>query len=436
MNFLMILYNILWAIFLVGGAPVIILALRFKPKRRRTFLQRLGLTPLPRGIRQARQHRHPRIWVHALSVGEVISAVPLVRGLKQRFSDHQLVFSASTQTGFAIAQKQLSPTVDHLIYFPYDLWFSVRSRIQAIQPEFVVMVETDIWPNFLFELKKRDIPLILTNARLSSRSFAGYRRFSRFFAPVFGCFSRIGVQTDTDQDRFAGLGVLPARIKVTGNLKFDQPVEPMPESRQERMRQYLGIQAKQPVIVAGSTHPGEEARLVDLYLRLKTVFTDLVLILVPRDPERAASISALLANWELSVRFWSEGEPPAAAPSPDIVIVDRIGVLRRLYAIAHIAFVGGSLVTRGGHNPLEPAAYGKPVLFGPDMSNFAGIAALLTESGGAIQVPHTEALYRDLIRLLKAPESARKMGEAGLAVFYQNQGAVANSLAVIQQALG
>lgn len=436
MNFMMILYNILWAFFLVLGAPIIILALIFQPKRRQTFLQRLGLAPLPRGLRQARQNRHPMIWVHALSVGEVISAVPLVKVLKQRFSDHQLLFSASTRTGFAIARKQLSPTVDHLIYFPYDLWFSVRSRIQAIQPEFVVMVETDIWPNFLFELKKQNIPVILTNARLSPKSFAGYRRFSRFFAPVFGCFSRIGVQTDADRERFAALGVLPGRIEVTGNLKFDQPVEPMPESRRDRLRQYLGIQAKQPVIVAGSTHPGEETRLVDLYLRLKTVFTDLVLILVPRDPERAASISALLANWDLSVRFWSEGEKTAATRPPDIGIVDQIGVLRRLYAIAHIAFVGGSLVTRGGHNPLEPAAYGKPVLFGPDMSNFAGIAALLTESGGAIQLSHTEDLYRELIRLLKEPESARKMGEAGLAVFYQNQGAVASSLAAIERARG
>ncbi len=457
---MILLYNILIFIALIVGFPLILPMIIFSEKRRKTVLHRLTL------IFDHNPSALNPIWIHALSVGEVLSAVPLVHAMNARVGKNRVVFSASTYTGFTMAEKLFRNHAEMIFYFPYDIPFCVRRAIQRINPLLMVMVETDIWPNFLFAMKASGIPVMLVNARLSDRSYTGYRRFSFFTRQIFAKFSKVCAQTEEDARRFADLGVSAENILVSGNIKFDQPDISSSDQEIAALRHLLNPDNTRKVIVAGSTHEGEEAILAESILKLKQEFKDLLLIIAPRDPNRAQTVRSILpcSSRMLSDIDTKSPNPPVPFPEReggdiistplsfqgrgrgrgalianryeqtgtsgdiDAVIVDRIGILRKLYALADIAFVGGSLMNFGGHNPIEPAAFAKPVLFGPDMSSFKEISRIFLERGGAIEVQNAQSLYAAIRDLLSDRKKAENIGCRAAEIFSANKGAVKKTM--------
>ncbi len=429
---MILLYNMLLVIGITIGLPLIIPLVLTSDKRRKTILHRLGISPLPKAISQNRLQKgnNRPIWIHALSVGEVVSAVPLIKKIKSCFKHQDIVFSASTKTGFEIANNLLKGNVDSIFFFPYDLLVSVKHIAAKVEPAIVIIVESDIWPNFMFEMKRRNVPVILVNARLSKKSYFGYKRFLFFSKRLFLSFSKICVQSSEDAHRFSLLGIPPGRITITGNIKFDQQYDFAGRKELNKLRQSLLVKPSQQILLAGSTHSGEEAILLDAFSRLKKKYLDLILIIVPRNPDRAASVCRICKSAGFFAVTMSDLEEKK--PEPDVIVVDRIGILKMLYAIADIAFVGGSLVKCGGHNPLEPAAFSRPIIFGTDMSDFADISDMLVESGGAISVNDAEGIYNIVLELLTDNQKAGEMGSMAFKVFNANKGAVKKTLNVIK----
>ncbi len=428
------LYNILFFIVMTLGFPLIIPMVLISEKRRKTVLQRLGIARLPRELTRKRHDtsEKKRVWIHALSVGEVISAIPLVKGLRERSNTGDIVFSVSTKTGFDIAKQYLTDAVHSIFYFPYDLTFSVKHIIQRIDPAVVVIVETDIWPNFLFEMKKRQVPVILVNARLSKKSFIGYKRLGLFSKQVFSKFFHICTQSLKDAGRFQELGVPFDRITKTGNVKFDGTHQIQGSQETDSLRQSMHIQNARKVFLAGSTHPGEESMLLDAFSRIIHHEGDLLLIVAPRNPERAGSVSRMFNSAGFSVGLMKELKKIPSGKRLDVIIIDTIGLLKKLYAIADIAFIGGSLVNCGGHNPLEPAAFSKPIIFGHDMSDFRDISRMLLDAGGAVRVKDAKDLYNALVSLMENDKRALEMGKNALGVLTANKGAVEKTIKVIK----
>ena len=403
-------------------------------KRRKTVLQRLGIARLPRELTRSRSDtsKEKRVWIHALSVGEVLSSVPLVNRLKECSISGDIVFSASTKTGFDIANQYLTDSVHSIFYFPYDLTFSIKHIVQIVDPTVMVIVETDIWPNFLFEMKKHQVPVILVNARLSKKSFIGYKRLGLFTKQVFLKFFHIGAQSSEDAGRFQELGVPFHRITVTGNVKFDVDHQIQGSQETDSLRQSMHVQNTRKVFLAGSTHPGEESILLDVFSRIKHHGHDLLLIVAPRNPERAGSVFRIFDSAGFSVELMKELNKISYDKKLDVIIIDTIGLLKKLYAIADIAFIGGSLVDCGGHNPLEPAVFSKPIIFGHDMSDFIDISKMLLDAGGAVRVHDAKDLYTTLVSLMENEKRALEMGKNALGVLTANKGAVEKTIKVIK----
>lgn len=419
---------------IVLGFPLIILLILVSDKRRKTVLQRLGIKRLPESIRENRVDgpENRPVWVHALSVGEVLSSIELVKGLRAGLKRRNIVFSVSTKTGFEIASKLLKEHVDSIFYFPYDFLVSVKYIARQVDPGLVLIVESDIWPNFLSEMEKREVPVILVNARLSEKSFSGYGKIPFFSKKLLSFFTKICVQSNEDALRFNLLGVPSNKIITTGNIKFDQEYDLISEMEIEKLKQIMHIKPYQKILLAGSTHKGEEEIVCDAVAKVKKRFPNLFLIITPRDPERAESVCRICKAAGLFAVTMSDIENIEPDAEIDAIIVDKIGVLRRLYALADIAFIGGSLVKSGGHNPLEPAAYSKPVMFGRDMSDFRDIAYLLVESGGAVRVEDAESIYTVVSKLLADDRKVGEMGNRALKVFNANKGAVEKTLSAVE----
>lgn len=406
-------------------------------KRRSTCLHRLGVTQASSGIENVglRTCEGKAIWVHALSVGETRLAVPLVKGLRHRFGGRPILFSVSTQTGFVVAKGLLNNLVDDLLFFPYDVPWSINRVADRIDPVVVLILESDIWPNFLSAMAYRRIPAILCNGRVSDRSLSRYRRLPFISKLLFSYFATICTQTEGDARRFAQLGVHPCKLRVTGNLKFDQDVVPASRGDEKERKRALKLPPNAAVFLAGSTHRGEETVLIDAFIRLVKEYPDLRLIIAPRDPARAGAVEGIARTKGLSSLSMTAIDEMAAAGSWDVMIVDTIGVLNRIYALADIAFVGGSLVAEGGHNPLEPAAFSKPVLFGPDMSDFRDISQMLLHAGGAIRVENADDIYQNIGSLMSDAEKMQGMGNNAFRLFSENKGAVGKTLAVVADCL-
>lgn len=429
---MVILYNIILMTGAVLGFPFLLVFLLLSPKRRKTVWQRLGLTPITIEMRS-----HGPIWIHALSVGEVIAVLPLLNKVKMVYAEYSIVLSVSTLKGYEVATQRIGDRVEAIVYYPYDFFFSVKRLISKISPSLVLIVETDIWPNFLFEMKRRNIPVILVNARFSDKSLAGYLRLLFFMKPVFQCFTKICAQTQADIQRFTRLGISRENITWTGNIKFEQMQESATVQEVNEIRYELNLEPNDRVFLAGSTHLGEEAIILEAYLQMISEWSNLNLIIAPRDPERAPRIrkdfekAGLLAICKAELEAVTD-----RTRKRSVIVVDTIGVLSRLYALADVAFVGGSLVNSGGHNPLEPAAYGKPILFGPDMSDFKDISKNLLAAKGAIQVRDSDSIYRSVMSLLKDHKAAEQMGRNAYEVLRSNRGAVENTLRVIKDVTG
>jgi len=430
-------YNFLMLAGMIIGFPIILPFLVTSRKRRKTVLQRLsfaGNTAV--AGKTLANSRHRTIWVHALSLGEVISAIPLVLEIDKRFGKKNIIFSASTLTGFETAAQRLDTHVRQVFFFPFDFLFSVARVVNWADPDLVIIVETDLWPNFMAHMKSRCIPVVLVNARLSDRSAGGYRLIRPIVEPLLKAFRTICVQSPEDAKRFLSLGAPADRVAVTGNLKFDQPVQPLSDQEGQYWRDLFDLQTTDQLVVAGSTHPGEEALLLRGLVGLMKQQQGLKLVIAPRDPQRAAEVKALFAGGGLGAVYLSDLEARRSGMLPEVIVIDRIGILSQIYALGDITFVGGSLVAEGGHNPLEPAAHGKPVLFGPDMSDFRAIAELLVQGGGALQVEDRAGVARQVDRLLTDTEFARTTGEKARRVFNDHAGAVNRTMAQVVKLTG
>jgi 3-deoxy-D-manno-octulosonic-acid transferase len=400
------------------------------------------------------------IWIHAVSVGEVLSGVALAKSLKQAYPERPLIVSTTTMTGQALARQRL-PFADAVIYFPLDWAFCVRRALQAVRPAVVVVLETEIWPNFLREAGRRKIPVIFVSGRISDRSFARYQsyfgNFGFFLRPflrsALGNASAFLMQSQNDADRIRALGAPADRVSVSGNMKYDQAL-PAPTPFSAWLEAEAQRQGRSPIIVAGSVVASEEPLALIAFGTLQGEYPNALLLLAPRKPEhfqQAAdfiheSRRKFLRRSQLSVPTPGtlDGLPTdgpslngegAISSDVTVVLVDSIGELASLYGIADGAFVGGSLVESGGHNILEPAAFGKIPVFGPSMENFAETASRFVAAGAAIQVTSPEDAGVAWIELLRDPVRQRRMGETAKRLVDESRGATARALAEIAKHL-
>lgn len=421
------LYDIAWLLAL----PFIILAAltrTMRGKRRREgFGERFGfiapgkLAPLA---------GHEVIWIHAVSVGEAIAAKPLIKAIRQKFPEHKIVLSNVTETGHEIAAGIAD--VDLAIYFPFDLSFIVARALRAIKPCCVVIVETEIWPNLLRTARRMGVPVMLANGRISDRSFNRYMKLEWAFRHILPDFAALCMQSAEDARRIAAMGAPAADVHVTGNLKYDIPVLSPSAGQRRALRQRYGLPADLPVFIAASTHQGEEEQVADAYRKILSGGAALTMVLVPRHPERAPDVSAMLAGRGIICRLRST---LSAEPEPlrvgEVLLVDTIGELMDLYSASDMAFVGGSLVPVGGHNVLEPASCKLPVLFGPHMHNFREISQLLLARDGAVQVADAEELAETLRSMLTDPVRCRVLGENAAGLLTENAGATGSHLDIM-----
>ncbi|MFZ2290048.1 MAG: lipid IV(A) 3-deoxy-D-manno-octulosonic acid transferase [Halopseudomonas yangmingensis] len=358
------------------------------------------------------------IWVHAVSVGESIAAAPMLRELQQRYPQHPLTVTCMTPTGSAQIRRLFGEQIGHA-YLPWDLPWLQRRLIRRLRPKLLVIMETELWPNLIAECKRAGVPVVLANARLSERSARGYQRLDWLVRPMFASLDWVAVQTAAEAQRFADLGVPTAALTVTGSIKFDLSPDPERQRQAEQLRAGWG---QRPVWIAASTHAGEDEQVLAAHRQLLRDWPDLLLLLVPRHPERFDAVARLVRDSGLGLRRRSEAEPLTAAQQ--VFLGDSMGELMMFYSCADIAFVGGSLVPSGGHNYLEPAALGLPILTGPQRFNFTEISQLLEGAGALVQVENAAELERQVGVWLDDPQQAKVAGEAGAAVVRDNQGAL------------
>jgi 3-deoxy-D-manno-octulosonic-acid transferase len=387
--------------------------------------QRLGYLPISFNV-----DGDQSIWIHAVSVGEALTARALVADLKARYPRLRLFLSTTTIAGQQVARRNLQH-VDAVFYFPFDLAFIVRRTLNIVRPRVFLMMETEIWPNLLRVCRERGVRTVMINGRISSRSFPRYRLIRPFFRRVLADVDRFCMQSDESARRLVQLGADPARVTVTGSLKFDSLELPAPASHgKPRLLRFFRMSPTRAVIVAGSTFRGEESALLKVFERVKSALPAAMLILAPRQPERFGEAERLARDAGFVTVRRSE-LPIDAEPRADVVVLDSIGELAQLYQVATTVFVGGSLADHGGHNILEPAIFGKPIVFGPHMQNFKEIAETFVANGAAVCVHSEQALENELLALVTDPVRRARMGAAARALVEANRGAKEKTLSAI-----
>lgn len=375
----------------------------------------------------------PVLWLHAVSVGEAIAARPLIKALRNRYPGHAILVSNTTETGRSVVSG--FPETDLCIYFPFDFLPAVCSTLNSINPKLIIIMETEIWPNFTRKARQKGIPVILANGRISDRSFSGYQRFSWFFRHALKHFSRLCMQTAIDCERIVAIGAPADRVMTIGNLKYDIPFRYVSDDEKSRMREQYAIPDGLIVLTAGSTHAGEEQYLIDTYKDLLKTVTNLFMILVPRHPERAEEVASLLGRSELQFRRRTSLDVDGRFIPGEVLLVDTVGEMMNLYALSDLAFVGGSLVPSGGHNLLEPASMGVPSIFGPHTANFREITKLVLQYGAGIQVEMPSGLTESCRALIMSDELRRVLGQNGLKMIRDNGGATERHMEIIDNYL-
>jgi 3-deoxy-D-manno-octulosonic-acid transferase len=412
------LYNLLFPIALLFFLPSYIGKMLRRGNYRHKFGQRLGF--YDRGVRQ-RLSSHRWTWIHAVSVGEVMIALKLATKLKEREPDLRVALTTTTTTGFALASKQASRWIE-VMYNPLDFWPIMRRAFALIRPARVVLVEAEVWPNLAAIAHARSVPLALVNARLSPRSERRFARFKIFVAPIFRLLDLVCVQEFEDIARWQALGLAHARIRHVGSIKFDtEEIEVRPEITREILTVF-GIDSTRPILFGGSTHPGEEEILAEVYLKLRIQFPTLLLIMAPRHVERTRDISAKLRLLGLRITLRSDAMP---VESTDCLLLDTTGELRDWYSVATVVFVGKSLGARGGQNPIEPIVAGKPVIFGPHMENFAALARSLIAHDGAMQITNADGLKEKIAALVENEALRDRLVGNARRVIAEHRGATA-----------
>ncbi|QEY65255.1 3-deoxy-D-manno-octulosonic acid transferase [Metapseudomonas lalkuanensis] len=409
------------------GLPLVALRLAWRAWRAPAYARRIG-ERFAFGLPSVKPDG---IWVHAVSVGESIAAAPMVRALLERHPDLPITITCMTPTGSERIRALFGDRVQHC-YLPYDLPWAASRFLDRVRPKLAVIMETELWPNHIHQCARRGIPVVLANARLSERSARGYARFGKLTAPMLAELSWIAVQTAAEAERFRALGARPECVGVTGSIKYDLRIDPALLQRAAELRGQWAAGAR-PVWIAASTHAGEDEIMLAAHKSLLAQRPDALLILVPRHPERFGPVFELCRREGLATVRRSTGAPVAASDA--VLVGDTMGELLFLYALADIAFVGGSLVPNGGHNLLEPAALGKPVLSGPHLFNFLEIAAQLREAGALTEVADAGELAAQVGGLWAAPDRAAAMSDAGLGVLKANQGALERLLGGIARLL-
>jgi 3-deoxy-D-manno-octulosonic-acid transferase len=387
--------------------------------------QRLGFLPLSFNV-----DGEESIWIHAVSVGETLTARALAADLKERYPHLRLFLSTTTIAGQQVARQVQH--VDAVFYFPFDWSFIVRRTLDLVKPRVFIMMETEIWPNLLRMCRKRGVKTIVINGRISSRSYARYKIVRPLFARVLADVDRFCMQSEESAQRLVALGADPSRVTMTGSLKFDSLELPaLSHARpRERVLRFFRVSASRQVVVAGSTMRGEEDAVLRAFARVKAAAPGALAILAPRHPERFAEVERLARDAGFVTIRRSE-LPIDAEPRADVVVLDSIGELAQVYQLATAVFVGGSLVDHGGHNILEPAIFGKPILFGPHMQNFKEIAATFLANDAGVQVQSAADLEAALLSLLTDPVRRARLGAAARALVEANRGARGKTLDVI-----
>ena len=428
-----ICYQLITSLLAILLFPVLLPVL-VRKKYRLRLLKRCGFR-LARQLPACPPYSVPQktIWIHALSVGEVTSAVPLVRGLATEMAAVRLIFSTATRSGEEVARRLLAGMAT-VITGPLDLGPVVPHYLRLIKPDLFVLVETDFWPHWLACVARKNIPLMLVNGRISAPSLAIYQRFSLLFGPMFARFTLLSMQTKADAATIQALGVPAAKVQTLGNLKFDAVLgmnsnQGMPAPSLSPAT--LGLDPQAPLWICGSTHRGEEEMLLETFCQIRSQVPDLLLLIAPRNIDRAAEISALALSFGLDGRLRSTG---SGSQSP-LLILDTLGELAGCYTLATVAFIGGSLVAQGGHNPIEPASCGVPVLFGPHMDDFSEIAADLIQAGGACQVTTSSDLADVLLPLLNDSTVRSAMATKALTCVKAQSGVLRSHLAIIRSLL-
>jgi 3-deoxy-D-manno-octulosonic-acid transferase len=421
-------YNVALLAALVAGAPWWLWKMATTRKYREGLSERLGKVRL-RKVQGGR----PLIWLHAVSVGEVLAVSRLVGELDRAFPGLDLVISTTTRTGQALARERFG--ADRVFYCPLDLPWAVRAYLNALRPRLLILAETEFWPNLLHGCFRRQIPVAVVNARISDRSWPRYRRLRWLWQPFLGKLARVLAQSETDAERLEAIGCPQGLVTVAGNLKFD-----VRAAREGEATLQLKARAQNlRLIVAGSTLEGEEAALLEAWPRLLAADPRLAMVLAPRHPERFNAVAALLDQsgipWVRRSRWNAQpaDAPPQVAPG-EIVLLDTIGELASVYSLAAVAFVGGSLVPAGGHNPLEPAQFGVPIVMGPHYANFRAITESL-RAREAIRIAAKDELSETLIKLLQDPAVAQAMGERARQVFDQQAGATERTVRALEDLL-
>src|ERR1700739_334420 len=422
-------YNLALLATLVAGCPWWLWRIATTQKYREGLGERLGR--VRERLRAA--YGKPVIWLHAVSVGEVLAVSRLVEEIDTAFSGYRLLISTTTRTGQELARTRFG--VDRVFYCPLDVPWAVRAYLNALKPRMLILAETEFWPNLLNGCFRRNIPVAIVNARISDRSCPRYQMLRRLWKPILGRLRMVLAQTNTDAERLVALGCRPELVSVSGNLKFD--VKAAQEAEATSLLKALGTDFR--FFVAGSTLEGEEASLLEAWPRLLAADPNLVMVLAPRHPERFTVVAALLnssgSSW--TKRSDWKGKPANSIPplkSGQVVMLDTIGELASVYSLAAVAFVGGSLVPAGGHNPLEPAQFGVPILMGPSYENFRAITEDL-RAHDAIRIASKEELAKVLTELLVNQEDAQSLGNRGRQVFEQQAGATARSLDALREIL-
>lgn len=429
-------YNLALFVVLVAGTPWWLWRMATTRKYREGLIERLGRVPRRLVFNSAPATERPLIWIHAVSVGEVFAVTRLVKELESALPGHQIVVSTTTRTGQALARERFG--LNRVFYCPLDLPWAVSAYLNALQPSLLILAETEFWPNLLHGCFGRSIPVVVVNARISNRSWPRYQKLRRLWRPLLSSLSRVLAQSQIDADRLLELGCDPDRLSVSGNLKFDVRVA----QESEATRWLKSMSAGLRFVVAGSTLEGEEAALIDAWPRLIAVDPKLVLILAPRHPERFSAVAALLekagALWTKRSSWTAESAAPQHATRSlrpgEVFLLDTIGELASVYSLAAVAFVGGSLVPAGGHNPLEPAQFAVPIVMGPHYANFVAIVDSL-RSHDALRIVEKVDLASALIGLLSNRLAAGDMGKRAKAVFDEQAGATGRSVEAIRELL-
>lgn len=427
------IYNFLLTVVLVVGAPFYMLKLWRRGNWKQGFRQRFGRYSSK--VKQSITNRQV-MWIHAVSVGEVNLVVRLIEEIEQRLPNLKIVVSTTTTTGMGELRRRVPAHVEK-IYYPIDRRKWVQRALGTIHPEAIVLVEAEIWPNFLWRAAEMGVPTFLVNARISDRSYRGYRRWGSIFRGLFGGLSRVCCPTPTDHQRLLDIGCRPDAVHAVGNLKFDTALGAGNHKLDARaLLADLGVPADAPVLLGGSTHDGEEEILAETWLKLRGRFPRLFLVLVPRHHERAREAGRAVRAKGVRIAYRTElraGRSPEGVV--DCLIVNTTGELKAFYETATVVFVGKTLTAKGGQNPIEPAALGKAVVFGPNMQNFRGIVPEFLEAQAARQVKSARELEPVIAGLLADPDGRAAMGKKARQVVERNQGSIARTVEIIAERL-